>query len=203
MGDGGSRRRRRSPAEAEREILDAAERFLRERPLRELTIDEVMGETGLSRPAFYVYFKDRHALVLRLVQEIGAELWEMADRWLKGQGDVREDMRAAVDGIVAVYAQHGFVMKAISDGSSDDPGVEKVYRALITRFIEAAADHIKLEKRRGRINGLNGKRTAAALVWMNERYLTECLGRIPQVRARDVGDTLMEIWWRTLYASSD
>src|SRR5690349_7911177 len=48
MGDGGTRRRRRSPAEAEREILDSAERFLRERPLRELTIDEVMSGTGLS-----------------------------------------------------------------------------------------------------------------------------------------------------------
>ena len=82
MGDAtGNRRRRRTPAEAEREILEAAESFLRERPLRELTIDEVMAGTGLSRPAFYVYFKDRHALVLRLVQEIGRELQEMADRW--------------------------------------------------------------------------------------------------------------------------
>jgi AcrR family transcriptional regulator len=203
MGEGGNRRRRRSPAEAEREILDAAEQFLRERPLRELTIDEVMAATGLSRPAFYVYFKDRHALVLRLVQDIGSELQEMADRWFKGEGDPREDMRAAVDGVVAVYAKHGFVMKAISDGSSDDPGVEEVYRALITRFVNAAADHIKLEKRRGRIDGLNAKRTGAALVWMNERYLTECLGRVPQVRAREVGDTLYDIWWRTLYASSD
>src|SRR3954453_6264175 len=88
MGDGGTRRRRRSPAEAEREILAAAERFLRERPLRELTIDEVMAGTGLSRPAFYVYFRDRHDLILRLIGEIGSELFEMADKWLKG-GDLR------------------------------------------------------------------------------------------------------------------
>jgi AcrR family transcriptional regulator len=120
MDDGGSRRRRRSPAEAEREILDSAERFLRERPLRELTIDEVMTGTGLSRPAFYVYFRDRHDLVLRLIGEIGAELFEMADKWLKGG-----DLRAGVDGVVAVYAKHGPVLRAISDAAVDDPDVEK------------------------------------------------------------------------------
>src|SRR4051812_33380753 len=85
------RGRRRTPAEAEKEILDAAERFLRKGPLREMTIDEVMTDTGLSRPAFYVYFKDRHELVLRLIQSLGAELFEMSERWLKGTGDSRED----------------------------------------------------------------------------------------------------------------
>ena len=64
---GEPRRRRRSPEVAEREILAAAEELLRERPFRELTVDEVMRRTELSRPSFYVYFKDRHELVLRLV----------------------------------------------------------------------------------------------------------------------------------------
>ena len=36
------RRRRRSAEEAEREIIEAAEALLRERPFRELTVDEVM-----------------------------------------------------------------------------------------------------------------------------------------------------------------
>ena len=51
--------------------------------------------------------------------------------------------------------------------------------------------------------GEEGDSTGAALVWMNERYLTECLGRNPQVKAREISDTLFDIWWRTLYASSD
>src|SRR5215210_9161859 len=67
------RRRRRSPKEAEREIITAAETLLRERPFRELTVDEVMRRTGLSRPSFYVYFKDRHELVLRVVEHLQAE----------------------------------------------------------------------------------------------------------------------------------
>jgi AcrR family transcriptional regulator len=194
MGDGGTRRRRRSPAEAEREILASAERFLRQRPLRELTIDEVMADTGLSRPAFYVYFRDRHDLVLRLISEIGAELFEMADKWLKGG-----EMRPAVEGIVAVYAKHGPVLRAISDAAVDDPDVEAAYHGLVQRFIDATAEHIRTEQRAGRAEGMAAPRTAAALVWMNERYLSICLGRGKPLRPRDVADTLNQIWTRTLY----
>src|SRR3954469_7058700 len=141
MGDGGTRRRRRSPAEAEREILESAERFLRERPLRELTIDEVMAGTGLSRPAFYVYFRDRNDLVLRLIQEIGSELVEMADKWLTGG-----DLRAGVEGVVSVYAKHGRVLRAISDAAVDDPDVETAYHGLVHRFIDDRRAHPRRAK---------------------------------------------------------
>jgi AcrR family transcriptional regulator len=197
MGDGATRRRRRSPAEAEREILGSAERFLRERPLRELTIDEVMAGTGLSRPAFYVYFRDRHDLVLRLIAVIGAELFEMADRWLKGG-----DLRAGVEGVVAVYAEHGPVLRAISDAAVDDPDVEEAYHGLVQRFIDATAEHIRSEQKDGRAEGMTARRTAAALVWMNERYLNICLGggnSNRQLKPREVADTLHQIWTRTLY----
>src|SRR3954467_6222354 len=198
MGDGGTRRRRRGLVEAEREIIGAAERFLRERPLQDRPIDEVMSGTGLSRPAFYVYFRDRHDLVLRLIGEIGSELFNQADRWLKGG-----DLRAGVEGVVAVYAEHGPVLRAISDAAVDDPDVEEAYHALVQRFIDATADHIRAEQRGGRAEGMTARRTAAALVWMNERYLSMCLGGNnnsgKQVKPREVADTLAQIWTRALY----
>src|SRR3954471_9922536 len=82
----GHRRRRRTPEVAEREIMDAAEELLRERPFRELTVDEVMRRTELSRPSFYVYFRDRHHLVLRIVERLTAESSAMADIWLQADG---------------------------------------------------------------------------------------------------------------------
>jgi TetR/AcrR family transcriptional regulator, ethionamide resistance regulator len=198
-----TRRRRRRPGEAEQEILDAAEKCLRERPLRELTIDEVMAATTLSRPAFYVYFRDRHDLVLRLIEKLGVELFEMSERWLKGTGDARDDLRAALNGVVAAYAEHGPVLRALADAAADDPTVETAYAALMERFIDATANHIRQETRKGRISGLNARRTAAALVWMNERYLSTSLGSEPQVPPREVADTLYCVWLRTLYTSSD
>ena len=48
---------RRAPEAAESEILSAAENFLREFPVRDLTVDNLMARTGLSRASFYGYFR--------------------------------------------------------------------------------------------------------------------------------------------------
>ena len=193
-----TKRRRRSPESAEREILDAAESFLRERPFRDLTVDEVMARTTLSRPSFYVYFRDRHHLVVRLVEGIGGELFEQADRWLRGAGDPRAEVRAALSGVAGVYAKHGLVLAAIADAAGHDPGVESTYRDLIERFVATAAVRIEREP----TAGVAPEQTARALVWMNERYLREALGRLPQTPVATVVDTLWTIWVRTLYPTA-
>jgi TetR/AcrR family transcriptional regulator, ethionamide resistance regulator len=196
-----ARRRRRTPEVAEGEIIAAAEAFLRERPFRELTVDEVMRRTDLSRPSFYVYFTDRHQLVLRVVEHLGSELFTMSDRWLGDSGEGSERARQALDGIVAVYVEHGPVMRALADAAADDPGVEQAYAALVQRFVDATARHIEEEIAAGRILPLDAHETAKALVWMMERYLVLSLGREPLTPAPAVADTLATIWTRVLYGA--
>ena len=67
-------RQRENRENTRREILAAADRFLRERPYRELSVEVVMAQTGLTRTAFYRHFDDLPALVLRLLADVGAEL---------------------------------------------------------------------------------------------------------------------------------
>ena len=112
---------------AEQEIVDAAEAMLRERPFRELTVDEVMRRTDLSRPSFYVYFRDRHDLVLRVVYRLGGELYAMSERWYGATGDGSALAREAIEGIVRVFAGHGPVLRALADAATDDPRVEEAY----------------------------------------------------------------------------
>src|SRR5919202_868489 len=52
-------RRRQRRQDAEREILEAAERLLRQRRFRDVTVDDVMAATSQSRTAFYRFFADR------------------------------------------------------------------------------------------------------------------------------------------------
>src|ERR671929_2320382 len=159
----GHRRRRSTPEVAEREIIAAAEELLRERPFRELTVDEVMRRTDLSRPSFYVYFSDRHQLVLRVVEHLGTELFTMSERWYRGEGDGRTLAREATEGIVAVYAEHGPVLRALADAAADDPGVEEAYGAIVQGFVDATARHIDEEIAAGRILPLDPRETAPAL----------------------------------------
>ena len=198
----GARRRRRTPEAAQREIIDAAEGLLRERPFRELTVDEVMRRTGLSRPSFYVYFRDRHELVLRLVERLRGELLRVANRWNESEGGGSGVLKEALEGVVAVYGRHGAVMRALADAAVDDREVERAYDALVRGFVEATAKHIEAEMRTGLIAALDPTETAKALIWMTERYLYHSFGPTHRVAGGRVIETLTALWTRTLYQSS-
>ena len=194
------RRRRRSAGEAEREIIEAAEALLRERPFRELTVDEVMRRTGLSRPSFYVHFRDRYALVLRVLQHIEGELFTMSDRWYKGTGDGPTLVREALEGVVAVYVRHGVVLRALADAAADDPAVEQAYGALVQSFIDATARHIVEETRAGAMEAVGDPRlVATALIATNEGFMRLTLGAEPATPSSEVIETLTMVWTRTLY----
>ena len=193
------RRRRRSPEVAEQEIIDAAEALLRERPFRELTVDEVMRRTDLSRPSFYVYFRDRHHLVLKVVERLSAESAAGADIWYQAEGSGREVIREATAAVVDVFVRHGAVMQALADAAADDLEVEAAYRGTLEFFVESTARHIEREVEAGNMLPCNVWETARALSIMNQRYLTAVLGRHPVAEPEVVIDTITTIWVRTLY----
>jgi AcrR family transcriptional regulator len=197
-----ARRRRRTPEAAQREIIDAAEGLLRERPFRELTVDEVMRRTGLSRPSFYVYFKDRHELVLRLVQHLQDEILMVANRWYESLGGGPQVLRDALDGVVNVYGDHGPVLRALSDAAVEDDDVEEAYERLVQNFVDVTGHHIEAEIEAGHMAPLDAGETAKALVWMTERYLYHSFGPARRVAVGRVTETLASVWTRTLYQSS-
>jgi len=201
QGEGGTGRRRRTPDAARREILQAAEELLRERPFRELTVDEVMRRTGLSRPSFYVYFKDRHELALHLLAEIESEVLAGSSRWYESAGEGPATLREALEGLVATYARHGPVMRALADASVDDPGVEAAWQTVFNRYIGTTADHIQQEIDAGTIRPIDATETAKALTWMTERYLYHSFGPAQRVSAARLHQTLSELWTRALYQS--
>ena len=193
------RRRRRTPEEAEREILEATEGFLRERPFRDLTIDEVMDGTGLSRPSFYVYFRDRHHLALKLIEELGSEMFAAAGPWLGGDSDDPEELRRALRGSAQVFETHGPVLRAIADAATEDAEVEQAYRGVVEGFVEATTARIERDVAAGRSSVADARRTAGALVWMNERFFSEKLGRDPADNSDRVAEALLRIWTATIY----
>ena len=201
-------RRRRRPEEAERAILAAARSFLEEHPFREMTVEGVMVRTGLSRPAFYAYFRDRYDLVTRLLEGVGGLLFALDWRWLSGVAGEDEARDVLVDALRAgsqAFVEYGPVLRAISDAAGQDARVEEVYRyGLIQRLVTAVAGRISRDVEAGvSPAGLDPEQTARALVLMTERYLLDTFGR-PERRptrseAEAVFGTLEEIWVRTLY----
>jgi AcrR family transcriptional regulator len=198
-----SRRRRRKPEAAESEILAAAENFLKEFPFRDMTIDEVMTRTGLSRPSFYEYFRDRNHLVIKLTERLTQRNDAITEQWFSGQDPV-EDLRRTIRALVEMYVTHGHLLRALAEAANNDAKVEAVHRKMYASIIEATAQRIRGHIANGAIelNGLDPNEIAAALLWMNERYMIEKLGRRPQADPKLVADTLVAIWLRVLHRVS-
>ncbi|HEX4109881.1 MAG TPA: TetR/AcrR family transcriptional regulator [Solirubrobacteraceae bacterium] len=185
---------------ARSEILAAAEELLRERAFRDLSVEDVMAVTSMSRSSFYVYFRDRHDLLLHLVQQIGDEIFALADRWYHGGGDPRAELREGLDGVAVAYARHGRVLRAISDAAVVDPQVETVYRSLIERFVVASEVRLAQEPVAGGVGVEQRQQIALSLVLMTERYLNHSFGdSVPLVTPALAAEALLVIWQRTLY----
>jgi TetR/AcrR family transcriptional regulator, ethionamide resistance regulator len=195
-------RRRRRRQDSEQEILEAAERLLRERSFRELTVDDLMAATSQSRTAFYRHFTDRQDLLVHLVSDLNEELWEMSAGWLRGNGDPLVEGRQSLERLADVYAIHGPLLRAIAEAASHDADVEAVYRGLVQGFVDATAARIRRDAAAGRTSLAHPDHVAAALVWMTERHLAATFGRVGATDAdRSAAlETLLTIWMRTLYS---
>jgi AcrR family transcriptional regulator len=105
--------------EARRRILDAARVLLQERPFAELSVRAVMAEAGLTRTIFYRYFDDLPALAADLLPDSDDPLVAQVQR----TDDDEELVRLMIDGLVATYAEHGPLLRAIDDAARHDPAV--------------------------------------------------------------------------------
>jgi AcrR family transcriptional regulator len=192
-------RRRRRREESERQILDAAEALLRERSYRDLTVDDVMAAAGQSRTAFYRHFKDRQDLVIRLLSDLAAELYETASTWLVGTGDPLAEGHEATARLVRAWAQHGPLLRAIAEAASYDDEVERVYRGLVQLFVDATIERLERDASAERVLVPDIQETARALCWMTERYLTTTFGRPGSGDPATATEVLHAIWMRSVY----
>jgi TetR/AcrR family transcriptional regulator, ethionamide resistance regulator len=193
------RRRRRRPEEAEREILAAAEELLRERPSHEVTVMAVMERTTLSRKSFYVYFRDRHELIARLVAPLRAELDARFEEARAAYENPRDRARASFLEVARVYMEHGALLRALRESSGRDEEAQRVWREFTDPPTAEVAALIRAETKAGRSQSLNPEATARALITMNLGCFFEQLIGKPSADPRPLVETLVEIWDRTIY----
>jgi TetR/AcrR family transcriptional regulator, ethionamide resistance regulator len=189
----GARRRRRQPADARREILDAATGLLATVPAHEVTVAAVMARTTLSRKSFYVYFRDRAELVAALVQPLRAEADAGLARWAAAADPVAAG-RAALRAAAGTYRRHGAILRVVFWAAAGDPDIGRVRDDLAAAVLEVAVTKVAAAGA-----GLADPRaTATALVTMNIHRLLALGPDATDTELDEVVDTLATIWERTL-----
>ena len=178
-------------AAIEASVLRATEELLAEgASFAELGIERIATRAGISRTAFYFYFRDKRELLVRLTEEVNRQLMAAADTWWSGSGD----LRSALGAIAELYREHGALLRAVVEVSTYDDDVAQFWRGLVGRFVEATRERIEREDA-----GVPAPAaTAFALVWMVERTFYQQLVQREPVGTDELVDALATIFERTV-----
>jgi AcrR family transcriptional regulator len=196
------RRKQRTADESQREITEAAIRFLLDHPFRELTVDKLMAGTPLSRPAFYQYFEDLHHLIETLLAEMDAALRASANPWITGDGDPIPALRESLRGVAHVCVEYGPVLRTIVEAAPLDAQLECAWSAFLARWDEAVAARIEALQQAGLVAPFDARQMAYALNRLDVAVFADKLGRRPQADPEALVDVVYRIWLSTLYGNA-
>jgi AcrR family transcriptional regulator len=191
---------REGPATAKRaqiqaQVLAATERLLGEgASYAELNVERIARAAGISRTAFYFYFKDKRDLLMRLAGAITDELYHQADIWFSGDGDPDAEIRQALTEVRALYDAHGVLIRAVVEVSTYDEEIARFWRGLLTRFVNATQRRIEEQAA-----PVPPRATAFALIWMVERTYYEQLVQDDPIPADELIAALAGVFLRTIY----
>jgi len=171
-------------------IVAAAEEELRTRPLRDVSVEEVMERAGLTRTLFYRHFDDLFDLVLSVARPAFDDLFAVDEAVLEARADDGDRLRRAIAPAVALFAEHGPLIRAVAEASVFDAAVEDIYQSALDRF--AALTERFLEQVEAPVT--DPAQTARALTFLNVGYLLDSFGRAPRVTPEEATTTILELW---------
>lgn len=201
-----TRRRSTRPSGDDRElaILSTAERLLRERPLADISVDDLARGAGLSRPTFYFYFPSKDAVLLTLFERVIVEADSALEAIIANPpADLKTLWRIGINVFVETFGAHRAVSLA-----ADAARTNKDLRDLWSRFMQKWVEHITAVIETERARGaapvtLPAHDLSAALNLLNEKVmLTSFADERPSVPNAQLLDTLTHIWVTTIYGES-
>ena len=201
----GRRSNRPSGDDREQAILETATRLLEERPLHEISVDDLAKGAGISRPTFYFYFSSKDAVLMTLIERVIVE----ADSALVGVSehpvqDRHDFWRSGINIFFAGFGAHRGVTRAGYEARATIPAAAEMWSRFMQKWIDNTAAIIEAERARGEAPvTLPARDLATALNLMNERVMVATFSdERPSVGADATLDTLAHIWVTSIYGKT-
>jgi len=168
----------------------------------DVSIERLATEAGLSRATFYTYFEGKGDLLGAWFDDAVAELGRAFDPWLQA-GSSRAELRETLERVALTFRPHAMLFAAITDEATQDAALRERINDAIEQAIARVRDHIELGQAEGWVDPeLLPRETAAWIVWMLERGLTQIVGSADEERLPALIETLAAMGWQTLYAGA-
>jgi AcrR family transcriptional regulator len=201
-------RSRRAPRasgdERERAILITAEGLLEERPLSEISVEDLARGAGISRPTFYFYFPSKDAVVLTLIDRIVEEAAANREEALAKLADEpRAGWRQGLQASFEAFGSRRAVSLAAAELRATNAEARELWARVMEGWVADVAAIIESERARGVAPpGQPARDLAIALVQMNERaQFASFAGETPSLDPERGLDVLVDIWVRTIYGT--
>lgn len=203
-----SRRNSRvSGDERERAIFKSAERLLEERPLSEISVDDIARGAGISRPTFYFYFPSKDAVVLTIIERVvpAETAKSRAEALALLAEDPRAGMEQALGSLYAAFRDRKAVSMVAAELQKTNEEARELWGRIMEEWVSDVTAIIEAERARGAApDGTPARELAIALVGMNERVQFGTIAaEAPYLEDDRVIPVIVDIWLRAIYGTAE
>ena len=205
MAERSRRTSRLSGDERQSAILASAERLLELRPLDDISIEDIAGGAGISRPSFYFYYSTKDDVLLALLDRVIAEVEQRVAALPRDFAtDPAAAWRRSIAVFVEVFAAHRSVSTAALAARTRNAEVHDLWSRSMQTWANYSTEVIQAERARGAAPaGIEARDLAVALNLMNERVLSATFtGEEPKIDSGAALDVLSGIWMRSIYGNA-
>lgn len=193
-------------SETEVAIFDATERLLREVPLRDLSVAQIIAAAGISRATFYFYFSSKFAVVSGLVARVSEEIFEVIRPFTERADTIAPDhaLHQSLSAAVALWGSRRPALRAVHEHWNTTDELRTLWIGVVRRFTEAVAGEIDRQRAAGLArDGAPSHQVAATLLWCTQACLYVAgTGADPNLPdEQSLLPPLMTVWSGTLYGS--
>jgi AcrR family transcriptional regulator len=198
-------RRSARPSGDDRElaILETAERLLEERPLADISVDDLAKGAGISRPTFYFYFPSKDAVLLTLLQRVIGEADSALETLIANPPkDRHEFWRAGIGVFYSTFRAHRALVAPSAAARYTNPEVRDLWSAFMQRSIDHTTGVIDALRDRGDIpDNMPSDELSTSLNLLNESVMSASFaGQKPALPDDRVLDNLVHIWMTSIYS---
>ena len=199
----GRRTTRPSGDDRELAILDTAERLLEQRPLSDISVDDLAKGAGISRPTFYFYFRSKDAVLLTLLDRVIGEADSALDALIANPPkDRHEFWRAGIGVFYSTFHAHRALVAPSVAARYTNPAVRDLWSAFMQRSIDHTTGVIEALRDRGEIpDNMPSDELSTSLNLLNESVMSASFaGQKPALPDDRVLDNLVHIWMTSIYS---
>lgn len=195
-------RQTRRRADSEAAVLAATERLLQGgATFTELGVQRIAAEAGVARSTFYLCFRDKTDLLIRLTAHMKEELFRIGGDWRPtGPDGGPAGLAAIYVEQLRYYRERGPLLAAIAEVAAYDAEMREARAREIDRFTRHMTRLIEEEQQAGRLHrGVDAAAAAHVLAWGGEQVIARQVATGDPARDEAVARDLAGSQWYGTY----